>query len=186
MPDLLSDALTRLLTGRRRVPGTLAEAYGEFGDNRTEQNQALARLLVEQEGGKYRSKLRSVQRYRTSAKQTRTPRTARLTRILADARRRAGVTISKADSVRANGADMQITATFQVSRSTLTQTMPKFNPEHITGPAMGPSISAWEVGDLDKASAELLGAFLDAYWPHQGANPIEVERYQSVYLEVSA
>jgi hypothetical protein len=194
MADVLEDALNALLAGRSRIPGTLEDAYGEFGSTPRQQNPALAREMVglPSEGRlprvgtdsrrEYENAKRNVQRYRKVGGQTRTPRSGSLARVLAAARRRAGVTVTRADAVRSSGANMQGRGDVLVSPpNTHTQTMPAIGSQHISGPAMGPAVSAWERGDMPAAAAALEDAFMGAYW----ARGVEVAGWDWVSLEPS-
>lgn len=172
-------ALTRLLTGGRRQPESLEDVAGAFGDTPREQNSQLARAVAglpatgrlpargTADRRRYDAALRNVQRWRApEGRQRRRPGRGVLPRLRRMARERlAGARLAH---VRRTGLMMRLAAQIRVSQTWKHVTMPADAAGHaryqfIPGPALGPTLDAWEAGDMAEAGALLLAAFFTAY-----------------------
>lgn len=174
---LLDEALTQLLIGRRRPPTTFEEITAAFGDQPRQQNPEIARSLTGTQGRlpakgtdrrrAYDTAMRRINRWRTTAAQRRTPSPGALAQLRQLARQRLAEPAAR--RVTQRGAWMRLTAEIRVSQVWRVHTMPADTAgrprwQHIEGAAMVAPISAWMEGDLDRAGAELLQAFFNAYW----------------------
>lgn len=184
MADSLYGALTELLAGDEDAPSRMEQVWPYFGETRTEQNVGAAEYLAEALGLRRRTALRSIQRYRTSAREARDPtRSPRGGVLLEEARRRAkkeGVAERVAEVLK-NGALMTLTALRRISNDVRVQTFPAAGDVHIPGPGTHPPVAAWLRGQVLRAERTLLEAFFLPYWGDP--RPVEILEVIEVTLE---